>query len=64
MEDKKLLSLKEAAEMLGIHYTTMRQYVRRGKFPVVRIGRLLKIEAKDIEDYIKNNKTILVEKIK
>ncbi|MBP7733677.1 MAG: helix-turn-helix domain-containing protein [Caldisericia bacterium] len=64
MEDKKLLSLKEAAEMLGIHYTTMRQYVRKGKFPVVRIGRLLKIEAKDIEDYIKNNKTILEEKIK
>jgi excisionase family DNA binding protein len=64
MEEKKLLSLKEAAEMLGIHYTTMRQYVRRGKFPVVRIGRLLKIEGKDIEDYIKNNKTILVEKIK
>jgi putative molybdopterin biosynthesis protein len=64
MEEKKLLSLKEAAEMLGIHYTTMRQYVRRGKFPVVRIGRLLKIEARDIEDYIKNNKTILEEKIK
>jgi excisionase family DNA binding protein len=61
MEEKKLLSLKEAAELLGIHYTTMRQYVRRGKFPVVRIGRLLKIEASDLESYIKNNKVILSE---
>ncbi len=61
MEDKKLLSLKEAAELLGIHYTTMRQYVRKGKFPVVRIGRLLKIEASDLESYIKSNKVILRE---
>lgn len=59
MEDRKLLSLKEAAELLGIHYTTMRQYVRKGKFPVVRIGRLLKIEASDLESYIKKNKVIL-----
>jgi putative molybdopterin biosynthesis protein len=64
MEEKKLLSLKEAAEMLGIHYTTMRQYVRKGKFPVVRIGRLLKIEAKDIEEYIRKNKTVLEEHTK
>lgn len=64
MEDKKLLSLKEAAEMLGIHYTTMRQYARRGKFPVIRIGRLLKIEAKDIEEYIKKNKIFLEEHTK
>lgn len=61
MEDRKLLSLKEAAELLGIHYTTMRQYVRKGKFPVIRIGRLLKIEASDLEAYIKNNKVILSE---
>ena len=61
MEDTKLLSLKEAAELLGIHYTTMRQYVRKGKFPVVRIGRLLKIEASDLEAYIKSNKVILSE---
>lgn len=64
MEEKKLLSLKEAAEMLGIHYTTMRQYARRGKFPVIRIGRLLKIEAKDIEEYIKKNKIFLEEHTK
>ena len=61
MEDRKLLSLKEAAELLGIHYTTMRQYVRKGKFPVIRIGRLLKIEASDLEAYIRNNKVILSE---
>lgn len=61
MEEKKLLSLKEAAELLGIHYTTMRQYVRKGKFPVVRIGRLLKIEARDIESYIRDNKVVLTE---
>jgi putative molybdopterin biosynthesis protein len=61
VEDRKLLSLKEAAELLGIHYTTMRQYVRKGKFPVIRIGRLLKIEASDLEAYIRNNKVILSE---
>ena len=55
--DKKLLSAEETAEYLGISVRTI--YNRTGrkskvKFPVKpkRIGKLLRFDRKEIDDYI------------
>jgi excisionase family DNA binding protein len=33
------LTLKELAEILGIHYSTIRRHVKEGNIPVKKIGR-------------------------
>ena len=55
---KKLLSTREAADILGVHVQTVRQYIRRGELPAVKISpRLYKIHPEDLERFIEDKKT-------
>ena len=55
---EKLLSTQEAADMLGVHVQTVRQYIRRGYLPAVKISpRLYKIRPEDLEMFIEDKKT-------
>lgn len=36
---EELLTLREAADRLGVHVTTLRSWVREGKLPAYRLGR-------------------------
>ncbi len=45
----RLLSLKEAAEQLSVSPDFVRQRVRAGEVPSVRIGRLIKIHQSDVD---------------
>ena len=50
----KLLTHKQAAELLGISRETFRKWVRVKNFPQVDIGRVrTKILEKDVLDYVK-----------
>ncbi len=50
MEQKKdLLSPKEAAAQLGVSTDFIRVHIRKGHIRSLRIGRLLKVHAADIE---------------
>lgn len=55
-EEQELLTLKQAADMLGVHPNTMRNLDNRGELKAVRFGargdrRYLK---KDIRRYLNN----------
>lgn len=55
---EKLLSTREAADILGVHVQTVRQYIRRGELPAVKISpRLYKIRPEDLERFIEDKKT-------
>jgi excisionase family DNA binding protein len=55
---ERLLSTREAANILGIHVQTVRQYIRRGELPAVKISpRLYKIRPEDLEKFIEDKKT-------
>jgi len=56
-KQKRLISQKEAAEYLGISYWTVRDMVFRGDIPHIRIGRRILMDIKDLEEYIKKNKS-------
>jgi excisionase family DNA binding protein len=48
----KFLTPQEAAEHCGVSEKTVRTWVQRGKLPASRAGRLLRIDRRDIEDYL------------
>jgi excisionase family DNA binding protein len=55
---EKLLSTQEAADILGVHVQTIRQFIRRGELPAVEISaRLYKIRPEDLEKFIEDRKT-------
>ena len=47
-----LLNAKQIAGILNVSKPQVFLMIRRGDFPVVRMGRLVRVRESDIEDYI------------
>ena len=60
VKNKRLYTLKEAAQYLGRSDWSMRELIWAGKIPIVRGDgdRKIFIDVKDIDDYIERNKSI------
>lgn len=55
---KKLLSINEASEMLGLRPSTLRAWLaRRKNLPFVRCGRCIRIPYDAVERFIAENTT-------
>ena len=52
---KRLLTITETSELLGISIHTAYQWVNMRKIKHVKLGRLLKFRQDDIEDFINSN---------
>lgn len=53
---EKLLTTKEVAEVLRCGVTTVRMYIRKGKFKrVVFVGKQFLIYESSIEEFLKNH---------
>ncbi len=55
-DSKRLLSVPEAAEMLGLSRHTLNQWVSQGRIPHVKLGRRTLFEPNDLEELIENNR--------
>ncbi len=55
---KRLYTLKEAAVYLGRTVWGVRQLIWDGSIPVVKNGRKLYVDIKDLEDFIDANKSV------
>jgi excisionase family DNA binding protein len=53
--DDRLLSVKEAAEFLGVHYKTILNHCRLGRIRYGRVGNLIKFTRKDLVAYLYRN---------
>ena len=53
---EKLLTLQETAEVLGIKVPTLYNWVSERKITVVKVGRLVKFDPKDVREFIEKNK--------
>lgn len=47
-----LLTVEEAAEHLTVSVRTIKYLISDGKLPFVKIGRVTRVDARDIDDYI------------
>ncbi len=55
---KRLYTLKESAIYLGRGLHGVRDMVWRGEVPIVRTGRKMFIDIKDLEAYVSKNKMV------
>lgn len=49
---ERLLSLEEAAELLGIHPETLRRMAVRGEVPALKVGRFWKFRASALDEWV------------
>lgn len=49
---KRMLSIVEVAEILGVSSRWVRRAIAAKQIPHVRLGRLVKIEAADLEAFV------------
>ena len=57
----KLLSLKEVSEVLRLNINTVRRYVREGKIPAAKFGRIYRVREEALEEFIKKQEKIRTE---
>jgi len=50
--DIEWLSTQEAARRLGITTRTLYRFVDQGDLPAYRMGRVIRVQASDIDDFI------------
>jgi excisionase family DNA binding protein len=55
---KRLYSIKEAAVYLGRSVWAVRELVYSGKIPIVRDGKRVFIDLKDLDKYIERHRTV------
>ena len=53
--EKRLLNIKEAADYLATTAGTLYQKVHNGTIPYVKIGRSLRFDIEELDEFIKNN---------
>jgi excisionase family DNA binding protein len=54
MQDKEVLTVKEAAEFLGLKPFTMRMYARNGTVPASRLGGQWRFIKSDLLDCLRS----------
>ena len=48
----KLLTVKQAAELLACSEAGIRKWIYQRKLPVVKVGRLTRVRATDLEKFV------------
>ncbi|OMP68326.1 helix-turn-helix transcriptional regulator [Domibacillus epiphyticus] len=52
-------TIEEVSQLLKVSKLTIYDLVKKGEVPVFRVGRQMRIEARDLDHYIKNQKTAI-----
>lgn len=53
---KRLITVQEASEYLGITVSTLYHWVNQKKIEYIKIGRLVKFDIRTIDRFIDNNR--------
>ena len=55
IENLKLYNLQEVAEILGIHYQTVRKLIQNGELKAKKIGKGYIVTSENLKQYVINN---------
>lgn len=53
---ERLLTVNETAKILRLNSETVARYIREGKISAVKLGRVWRVEEKDLEKFIRERK--------
>lgn len=51
-------SIRQTADLLGVHYNTVYRMVRRGELEAYKVGRIIRISDEDIEEWKRRNTAV------
>ena len=54
----RMLTLKQVSERLSLHVNTVKKYVNQGMLPVMRVGRIMRLDERDLEKFIEDHKEV------
>jgi excisionase family DNA binding protein len=54
-----LIRLEAAARRLGVSMTTIRRLIDRGELPAVRVGRVYRMDPRDLERFVEEHRVTL-----
>lgn len=57
MSERRLLNCREVAETLGLKEATIRLWITQRRFPVVRLGRAVRVPIDALDEMIRSNTT-------
>ena len=55
IDNLKLYNLQEVAEILGIHYQTVRKLIQNGELKAKKIGKGYIVTSENLKQYVSNN---------
>ena len=53
------IGINEAAEHLGLTKDTIRNWIKKGKIPAHRIGKLWKFKLSELDEWVKSGKSAI-----
>ncbi len=62
MATQKIMTISEVAELLKVHPITVYRLIKQGKLPYFRIGRILRFDADQLEDWLRITQRNVVSK--
>lgn len=51
-QSERLMRVAEGADFLQVAESTLRTWIRKGRIRAVRFGRLLRLDKRDLEEFI------------
>jgi len=57
MNNNEFYTVKQVAELLQVHWQTILNYIKSGKLIAVKLGKGYRIGKKDLEIFLKQNRT-------
>lgn len=58
MGGKEYYSLEEVADYLGVTYQLIYRLVRSGELPAVRLGKLYRVNQRDLDAYLERSRAV------
>ena len=58
VRDERLLTVEETARTLSISVRTLRRRIEAGDMPVIRDGRMVRVQPQDLRRYIATRRSI------
>lgn len=52
VEETRLYTVREVAAALGVHPETIRRLIHDGRIDAVRVGRVLRVEPRELERFL------------
>jgi excisionase family DNA binding protein len=50
--DREILTVEQAADFLQVHKITVYRYIREGRLPAVKLGKLYRLFSRDVEAFL------------